>query len=53
MDPLSAVLDSDLDDFVAGKVGTDRGILTALSDNVGFVGLCWGWLAWEQVVEAG
>lgn len=45
MDQLSAVLNSNLDNFVASEIGTDRGILTALSDNVGFVGLCWGWLA--------
>ena len=40
MDQLSTVLNSDLDNFVASEIGTDGGILTALSNNVGFVGLC-------------
>ncbi len=27
-------------DLVTGKVGTDRGILTPFTNDVGFVGLC-------------
>jgi hypothetical protein len=35
------VLDGDLDDFVAGKISSDGGILTTLANDVGFVGLCY------------
>ena len=40
MDQLNAVLDGNLDNLVASEIGSDRGILTALGDDVGFVGLC-------------
>lgn len=40
MDHLSSVLESDLDDLVAGQIGTHRGVLSSLANDVGFVGLC-------------
>jgi hypothetical protein len=43
---LSAVLDSDLDDLVAGEISSDGGILASLANDVGFVGLCY------QIVSA-
>jgi hypothetical protein len=36
---LSAVLNGNLDDLITSKISTDRGILAASTDNVGFVGL--------------
>lgn len=40
MDHLSSVLESDLDNLVAGEIGTHRGVLSSLANDVGFVGLC-------------
>ena len=40
MDHLHTVLDGDSDDLVASQVGADRGELTSLANDVGFVGLC-------------
>jgi hypothetical protein len=40
MDHLCAVLDSNLDDLVAGEVCTDGGVLAPLANNVSLVGLC-------------
>lgn len=36
------MFDRDLDDLVSGEIGSDRGILPALANDVGFVGLCCG-----------
>jgi hypothetical protein len=36
---LSAVLNSNLDDLVAGEISSDRGVLASLANDVGFVGL--------------
>lgn len=41
MNHLDAMLDSNLDDFVTCQVCADWGILSSLSDNICFVGLCW------------
>ena len=41
VDHLSTMLDGDLDDFVAGEISSDGGILTTLANDVGFVGLCY------------
>lgn len=52
MDQLGAMLNSNLDDFIAGKISTDGGILTALSNDVGFVGLClWTMVSNMQKVD--
>ena len=40
MDHVGAMLQSDLDDLIAGKVGANRGILAALANDVGLIGLC-------------
>lgn len=40
MDHLNTMLQSNFDDLVTGQVGTDRGILTPFTNDVGFVGLC-------------
>ena len=40
MDHLSSVLEGDLDDLVAGEIGTHRGVLSSLANDVGLVGLC-------------
>lgn len=40
MNQLSAVLNSDLDNLVAGEISSDRGVLASLANDVGFVGLC-------------
>ncbi len=40
MDHLSAMLDGNLDDLVASKIGTDRCVLPALANDVRLVGLC-------------
>lgn len=37
---LGTMLQSDLDDLVAGQISTDWGVLPALANDVGFVGLC-------------
>ena len=39
VDQLSAVLNSNLDDLVAGEISSDRGVLASLANDVGFVGL--------------
>lgn len=39
MDHLRAVLDGNLDNLIASEIRSDRGILTTLSNDVGFVGL--------------
>lgn len=40
MDHLHSMLDGDLDNFIASEISTDRGVLSALANDVGFVGLC-------------
>lgn len=39
MDHLRAVFQRDLDYLITGKIGSDRGVLAALANDVGFVGL--------------
>lgn len=39
MDQLDTVLNSNLDNLVASKVGADRGVLATLSNDIGFVSL--------------
>ncbi len=40
MDHLGAMLDGNLDDLVASKVGADRCVLPALANDVRLIGLC-------------
>jgi hypothetical protein len=40
MDHLSAMLNGNLDDLVASEISTNRGVLPALANDVGLVGLC-------------
>jgi len=40
MDHLSAVLNGNLDDLVASKVGANRSVLATLADDIGLIGLC-------------
>lgn len=40
MDHLRAVLQGDLDNLVASEISADRGVLAALANDVGLVGLC-------------
>lgn len=42
---LRAMLNGDLDNLVAGEVGSDRSVLSALADDICLVGLCGGRLA--------
>lgn len=39
MNQLSAVLNGNLDNFVAGEISSDRGVLASLANDVGFIGL--------------
>ena len=45
MNQLSAVLNGNLDDLVAGEISSDRGVLASLANDVGFIGL------WENKVS--
>lgn len=47
MDHLGTMLNSNLDDFVTGKIGADRSVLPTLSDHICFVGLCNDNVSWE------
>lgn len=40
VDHLCTVLNGNLDNLVAGEIGSDGGVLATLSNDVGFVGLC-------------
>lgn len=37
---LGAVLQGDFDDLVARQISPDRGVLAALANDVGLIGLC-------------
>lgn len=37
---LRAMLDGNLDDLISSEISTDRGVLTALANDVCLVGLC-------------
>jgi hypothetical protein len=39
MDHLGTMLNSNLDDLVAGEIGADRSVLAPLSDNISLIGL--------------
>lgn len=39
MNQLSAVLNGNLDNFVASEISSDRGVLASLANDVGFIGL--------------
>lgn len=39
MNQLSAVLNGNLDNLVAGEISSDRGVLASLANDVGFIGL--------------
>jgi len=40
MDHLDSMLQGNLDDLVPSQVSTNWGVLSALSDHIGFIGFC-------------
>lgn len=40
MDHLGAMLNRNLDNLITGEIGSDRGILPALANDVCLIGLC-------------
>lgn len=53
MNQLSAVLDSNLDNLVAGEISSDRGVLASLANDVGFIGLCGKTVSICRVMQRG
>ena len=39
VDHVGAVLEGDLDDFIASKIRADRRVLATLADDIGLIGL--------------